>query len=369
MPDKTEQVYEIPGDELHKACELLALVPIVSGHPESAFIGVTGKKETTLSLSSTLSVAATLPIPRFLRKGLSLDRRILIPFVRPGGVYKIRDKGDRLSITHGRRRCTLQPLPVEWSYGQWEGDDAESFQLPEGCHDILGAARLAAEDDPMTPQLNAVQLTLSGNAVTLACDARVMSHATLPGEKRKKKAPKHSAYLPVALIDPILAAAPATLMSSDRAVGFRSGNASVWASLPARARDEFPTQTLMDAAASVRKAPLLARVPAVALAETCRAFAQYLISVPAPEWVLRLEGREDGVEVSAATSYVSFRDHLPGKAETGAATINLKALAPIAAFLETRPPEVEIRVSDSFCGIVAEGFEFFFARKQEADKK
>lgn len=358
----------VSGKELHRACKMLSMVPVVAGFPQSTFIGIkSGGGKTVLSLASSLSVQAELSTEIPGMDGRAIDRRLLVPFVDPAGEYALTADKTALRVEDGKRRADFQTMESEWNYGQPE-EAAGKTELPEECYELLRAAALCASRDSMAPQLNAVRVQLGSKAASVACDNVVLGVATaaVPEVKEKK-----TVIVPVALVAPMLQERAGEIYTSATQSGFVSDGCHVWAPLAKAARDKFPMKILAQLAAAGRKHPSMMECDIGDLAATCQTFGRYLSAVPPTEWELRFEPAMIGATVTAVTEYVQFQDVMTAEmSEDAEFTLDLKRVQPVVNFLETRVKKARITWSKSLASVLADGYEFFIslkAKKKPAD--
>ena len=386
------RIDKIPGDALARACGLLDLVPTVLGFPQSTFIGIRSTGGTMrLSLSSAVTAIVPVPCGLELAPGKSLDRRILFPFVRPGGDYGLRISDDRWVLQHGRRRAELQSVPTNWGYGEWDTSKARAIDLPEGIENLLRAGLLCAASDPMTPQLNVVQLEIGSETVSMACDNLTLSRARIAEDRppkdskgkgktksRKSKGAKSEAapkaseriLIPAALIEPMIAEKARRILVDETTVGFEVGGARIWAQLAEKARTAFPAKALTTVIDQGRNAEPILTCKSSDLSELCRVFAGYLGSIPSPEWEVEFRTTGMMAEAYARTPYAEFHDGLDAEIHRDASvTTALGSLRSVVNFLAGRESSIRIVLTDRLFGVVTDSYEFFFSRKAEAAPK
>lgn len=365
---------KISGNDFAEACALLDLVPIIPGLPQSTFISL--EKETDkvlrMSLTSHIAAQARIECDFDIPSGFSLDRRVLFAFVREGGTISLKIDGKRFILQHGRRRASLQMVPVDWHYGSLsELEGSEEIPLSEEFHDALFAGAMCTAEDSMIQHLSVVRLRLQEQLTALSCNDIVAFRAQYEEKLREKYRREDPLSIPAAFVAPFLKRSAGTLRLGSRTIGFEIPRGAVWTQIPEAAIQEFPEAALSELIDDAQQFDPILECAGQDLNVLCKAFAAYLTNIPTAEWSVTMEGSKgDGmVKMHAQTPFADFRDYLTADVKKDVRVEwNLAKALPLLEFLSAREEgeNIVISVNEHMVRVAAGPFEFLLSRKVEA---
>jgi len=284
----------VPKDSLETVISLIDTIPAKNGIKASEFIKVSraGKDGAFFHLSSTLFGKGLIRTgEQFPFEGdLFLDRRLFVPFVNGGKESKASDyiflsNSKQLLVKHGSRKAFYANGIEIGGYEEPQIDGANVTSVSKKWAQMLDCAATCATDDPITPTLNCVYITQSGNTIELlASNQRMVFYGKVPTDKKLKS----DIAFPLGLVQTLREDGVTKLLWTNKFALVEFPKGKIWSAVKSVARKNFPVKDVRHHVKKLSAEPQVCSIQSSVFAKASDRLSSYTVALDNSDLALEI---------------------------------------------------------------------------------